>query len=415
MVPPEGGATSIRYRPVDSARKEIRLIELQPATTNDINERAVCRIVHERISEASDFIGLSTLYGDIAASETILLNGSVINIPANVAQALRHVRAVFLSPLAPSSDLEQGDLCPPPSPHEQERAAQTTDAPSSPLPPSVPSSPTPLLSRLPQAAHAAALPPQPLAPAKAPRWFLSLLKNFRHRRWETLRTGKMPPVRVWVELLCIDRRSEVELSERRLHMARAYGQAKMVVGWLGLKDSTSDLAIDIVRAWDKCMPATFGEPGDREAHPQDYGPHLQWMGPVAHLSKLPQGVTDPREVPSYVAINNFLNRPYFVSAWILEDMALARFPAFLLGDDIVSWMQVLRLNRVNEEIRDHGAEMFPDELRPLLEYLPLGSVYAFLRDFDMRQRQESTAAVVLSTTSSRGSYSVPGSQSRGRW
>ncbi|KAL7905535.1 hypothetical protein GGI35DRAFT_461029 [Trichoderma velutinum] len=227
--------------------------------------------------------------------------------------------------------------------------------------------------------------------------------------------GGTPPLRIWLDLLCINGRDTREESERRAHMARAYRHAKMVVGWLGLKSPTSDLAIEIIKAWDKCMPITFGEPGDREAHPNDYAPVMQWMGPVAHLSNIPEGITDPREVPSYKAISEFLNRPYFRNAWILDDMGQARFPAFLLGDDIVSWMQILRLNRVNEDIKDHGADMFPDELRPLLEYLPLGSVYAFLKEFDNRQRQDGITPAMLTTTSSvRSSSSMTGMRTKSR-
>lgn len=191
-------------------------------------------------------------------------------------------------------------------------------------------------------------------------------------------------------------------------MARAYRHARTVVGWLGTHDGTSNLAIDIIRAWDDCMPASFGEPGDREAHPEDYAPNLQWMGPVAHLSNIPEGITDPREVPSYKAISAFLNRPYFRNTWMLEDMALARFPAFLLGDDIVSWRQILRLNRVNEDIRDHGADMFPDELRPLLEYMPLGSVYTFLKEFDLRRKEEGHSAIMTPAASLRSQTSAAG-------
>ncbi|RFU81527.1 hypothetical protein TARUN_686 [Trichoderma arundinaceum] len=375
MAPPEA-ATSIRYRPLDRSGSEVRLLELQPATTNDINERVVCRLVHEKLSDTSDFIGLSALYGDITVTETIVLNGASITIPVHLAQALRYMRAVFLAASLPTPDVSTTDL-------------QGTAPTHHPLP-------TP--------------------PKKAPGWLRSLLKNVRHMLAEqgASRAGT-PPLRIWLDLLCINPRDTREESERRAHMARAYRHAKMVVGWLGLKDSTSDLAIDIIKAWDKCMPLTFGEPGDREAHPENYAPIMQWMGPVAHLSDIPEGITDPREVPSYKAIFSFLNRPYFRNAWILDDMSKARFPAFLLGDDIVSWMQVLRLNRVNEEIKDHGAAMFPDELRPLLEYLPLGSVYAFLKDFDLRQRQEGGLPAMLTTTSSvRSSSSMTGMRTRSR-
>ena len=377
MEPPEG-ITLIRYLPLDASRNEVRLLELQPASANDINERIVCRLVHERLSDSSEFIGLSALYGDLSATEPILLNGAKFTIPANLAQALRYVRAVFLTPSPATPNSPIADL----------QGQTRTETPPPP-------------------------PPPPPLPKKAPNWLRSLLKSVRSILADPSKPGSLrggtPPLRIWLDSLCINKRDAREESERRSHMARAYRHAKMVVGWLGPKDSTSDLAIDIIRSWDKCMPASFGDPGDREAHPENYAPVLQWMGPVAHLSNIPEGITDPREVPSYKAISQFLNRPYFRNAWILDDMAMARFPAFLLGDDIVSWMQVLRLIRINEDIKDHGAEMFPDELRPLLEYMPLGTVYTFLKDFDMRQRLEGNTPVVLSATSSlRSSGSMTG-------
>ncbi|KAL7789142.1 hypothetical protein V8C37DRAFT_218765 [Trichoderma ceciliae] len=376
MAPPEA-ASSIRYRPLDRSGSEVRLLEMQPPTTNDVNERVVCRLVHEKLSDRSDFIGLSALYGDITVTETILLNGVSITIPAHLAQALRYMRVVFLAASLPTPDVSTTDLQGP--------------------------APTPQ--------------PLPTPPKRTPGWLRSLLKNVRHMLAEPgAPRGGSPPLRIWLDLLCINGRDTREEAERRSHMARAYHHAKMVVGWLGLKDSSSDLAIEIIKAWDKCMPITFGEPGDRELHPENYAPIMQWMGPVAHLSNIPEGITDPREVPSYKAISAFLNRPYFRNAWILDDMSKARFPAFLLGDDIVSWMQILRLNRVNEDIKDHGADMFPDELRPLLEYMPLGSVYAFLKEFDNRQRQEGiTPAMLMTTTSSvRSSSSMTGMRTRSR-
>lgn len=368
-VMPLEGASLIRYRSLDQTQNEIRLLELQPTPTNDINERIVCRLVHEKLTDSSEFIGLSTLYGDIAVHEPIILNGSRIAIPVQVAEALRYVRAVFLASSSP------------PTPAS---STATLEEPCRDEPPR-------------------RQPPPP--PKKPPSWLRSLLRNVRQALAEPPKSRNgPPPLRIWLDLLCVNRRDQREEAERRSHMALAYRHANMVVGWLGTRDSTSDLAIHIIRAWDKCMPVSFGEPGDREAHPENYAPILQWMGPVAHLSDIPEGITDPREVPSYKAVSGFLNRPYFRNAWILEDMAMARFPTFLLGDDIVNWMQVLRLNRVNEDIKDHGAEMFPDELRPLLEYMPLGSVYTFLKEFDTRQRMEgNTPAMRLTSSSARSS------------
>lgn len=372
MAPPIG---AIRYRPLDRAGNEIRLLELQPATTNDINERVVCRLVHERLTDSTEFIGLSTLVGDIATTEQVTINGASVCVTEHIAQALRHVRAVFLPTAAPTPSSSATDLSQSQSQSQREKARSE--------------------------------PPQ--VPKKAPGWLKTLLKGVRHIFADPGASRGPPPLRIWLDLVCINSRDGREENERRSHMAQAYRQAKMVVGWLGMKDETSDLAIEIIRAWDKCMPAEFGEPGDREAHPENYAPTLQWMGPVAHLSDIPEGVTDPREVPSYRAISGFLNRPYFRNTWILDDMSMARFPAFLLADDIVNWMQILRLNRVNEDIKDHGAEQFPDELRSLLDYMPLGSVYTFLKEFDGRRRLDANAPAMLTIASSvRSSSSMTG-------
>ncbi|KAF5660765.1 heterokaryon incompatibility protein [Fusarium denticulatum] len=334
MAPPSDGLSSIHYRPLDLAAREVRILELQPSPNNDINDRIVCRLVHEKLCDAPDFIGLSALYGDITKTEPILLNGQRVAIPSDLAEAIRYTREVFLGPRAQSvitnASSSRVDL-------ETERTISNHQPEPSP-------------------------PPSPTK--KPPGWLRSFLRKLVDPG--SARCDK-PPLRIWIDLLCINRRDRKEEAERRAHMARAYREAKLVVGWLGTKDATSDLAIEIIRAWDKCMPANFGEPGDREANPANYAPILQWMGPVAHLSDIPEGITDPTEVPSYKAISGFLNRPYFRNTWILDDIAQAQFPTFMVGDGIVSWMQILRLNRVNEDIKDHGAEMFPSELRPLLE------------------------------------------------
>lgn len=396
------GPSSIRYRPLHRAGNEVRLLELQRAATNDVNERVVCRLVHEKLidsssaasttsaastssvgaaaSPPSDFIALSTLLGDMTVTETVQINGSRVALPGNVVEALRFMRTVFLAPSPPTPSSSTADF------HQTQSESSSTHYQPAPAP-----------------------PPASATPKKTPGWLRSLFKNVRSILAEPPESGGSgsgsrggnPPLRIWIDLLCINRRDAREEAEKRSHMAKAYRSARMVVGWLGPKDDTSDLAIDIIRQWNACMPATFGEPGDREVHPDDYAPVMQWMGPVAHLSDIPPGITDPRDVPSYKAISGFLDRPYFRNAWILEDMAMARFPAFLLGDDIISWMEVLRLNRVNEDIKDNGAAMFPDELRHLLEYMPLGSVHAFLQEFEMRQRQHGiTPAMLLAGTGS---------------
>ncbi|KAG6007116.1 hypothetical protein E4U21_006300 [Claviceps maximensis] len=378
MAPSDSGsATSIRYRPLNRNRNEIRLLEIQPPLTDDIKERLACRIIHERLDEEPQFAGLSALYGAVTETECIQINGARIAVPANVAEAMRHVRAVFLGRRDDQTSQSQGQT-----------QGQTQS-------PNLGSTGTVSSTKSPQSKSRS---------DKIPGWLRSLLSNAKQMLVDpsasNSRGNSSPPLRIWLDLLCINRRDVKEEAERRSAMVRAYRHAQMVIGWLGPADDTSGLAIEIIRAWDSCMPANFGEPGDREAHPENYAPIMQWMGPVAHLSDIPEGITDPREVPSYKAISTFLNRPYFRNAWILDDMALSRFPTFLVADEIVSWKQILRLNRVNEDIKDHGAEMFPDELRHLLEYMPLNSVCTFLKEFEKHQKEDNHVPAMLSQTSS---------------
>lgn len=339
-----GYPSSIQYRSLNPRGDEIRLLELRSPLTGDIDEPIVCHLVHKTIGESLGYIALSSLYGDMSITEHIQIDSAPVAIPLQVSQALRYVRAVFLAQGPPKST----SLC-----FQSQKCSE-------------------LSSSKPQ--------------KKTPRGLLSLMKQIRDTFAESTSRSSTPSLYVWLGLLSINPRDACEMSQKLSHVTRAYRNAALAVGWLGTKDQTSDLAIEIIRAWDRCIPESFGEPKDREAHPEHYAPVLSWMRPVAHLSEIPQGITDPREVPSYKAISQFLNRPFFHNAWLLDEMSLARSPVFLLGDDIVSWMQVLRLNRVNEDIGDQGADMFPDELRHLLQYMPLGSVFTFLKDFDRRQK-----------------------------
>ncbi|KAI1849028.1 hypothetical protein JX265_013678 [Neoarthrinium moseri] len=138
------------------------------------------------------------------------------------------------------------------------------------------------------------------------------------------------------------------------------------------------------------MPANFGDPEDRRQHPENYAPGYRWMADMKWMWDSPGDTTDPTQFPSFVAIKRFLGRAYMQHGWILEEIAMATFPAFLIGDEIVSWMEVLRLNRNNEELIDNGAKLFPEEYRSLIHCMPLGTIYTLLKEFDRRQKLASS-------------------------
>lgn len=69
--------------------------------------------------------------------------------------------------------------------------------------------------------------------------------------------------------------------------------------------------------------------------------------------------------------------------------ALARYPTFMIGDSIVSWLQVLRLNKLLEEFKNHESDVCPAYARAAIyDDLPLGTVHELLDEFDRRTHEE---------------------------
>lgn len=373
----------IPFHPLKSSKSEIRLLEIHPAR-DAVDDTIVCRLVNVALTEDLEFIGLSALLGDSTVTEDIRINHRRIAVPSNLGQALRHVRAVFL-PSTPAI-----------VPRSSHSSAETQDQE------------TQLIGT--QEAHATNPPAKP-----APRWLVSLMRGVRSilpdPRQQTRSFGP-EPLRLWTDSLCINSRDPHELSHRRETVTMAYGSAKMVVGWLGLKDESSDMVLGTIHTIDAAMPRRFGTAEDRVQHPEHYAPHYSWMKDMMQLWTLPPAIQRLEEWPTYVAMHAFMSRPYFQREWILNEIATAKFPAFLLGDSIVSWKQVVRMNRATEELADNGASVFPEEFRKALNFFPLSTVYTLLVELEKRETSEGDADDQISSTAS--TRSVPWSSTLSR-
>ncbi|KAK7957712.1 hypothetical protein PG988_012560 [Apiospora saccharicola] len=359
---------------LDLSKNQIRMVELQPAP--DIGDRVVCRLVNLTLTDKLEFVALSSLLGDAPiTTEFVTVNDRAIRIPTTIEQALRHVRAVFLP------------------------AVSLNDCSSSPTDDST----THISIRSNGSGSGSGsgsgngngngndnyreawekLPPTPkrertLPPArKPPGWLVQMLKNVRSilpdpsKSRKDRDAPKQTPntLYVWIDALCVNRNSAAESSGLLCHMGAVYRQAKMVIGWLGLKGPDTDLGVE---GWMKQLEPVWGETVNS---------------------------------PYYPGIYDMLSRPYFNRNWILDELALARYPAFLIGDRILSWNQVLAANRIAEEIRDHESDVCPPEMKHLMHEWPLGTVYTLLREHEKRQRLERqqpgySKTPSLSTTSS---------------
>lgn len=327
---------------IDPSRPEIRLLEVRPAQS--IHDVISARLVNLPLTPDLDFIGVSALYGDPDDTEPIKIDGKRMSVPANLGMALRHARAVFWpSQTGPGTAESKGTTA-------EEKGSRG---------------------------------PEPIR--KKPHWLRQLLRSFGlpSDGDQSRRQSQATTLRIWIDALCVNERDAREHEDQHALMATAYRHARTVVGWLGPKDETSDLAVQIIRDVDNAVPANFGSPEDKQLHPEHYAPHHVWVKEIQYLWQVPEDATDLRDGDNWIAMSRFLNRQYFQRDWILSEIAMASFPTFLIGSEIVSWNEVLRWNRCNEELSDTGAGQFPEKYRTeIVSYLPMSTVYTMLKAFE---------------------------------
>lgn len=304
--------SSIPYKRLDPLNQEIRLLELSPACSLD--DKVKCRLRTVRFSDDLEFIAISSLYGEQSDPEVIFINGRPISIPSHLAQALRHVRAVFF-----------------PSPDRRPRTRSGTSSEVN----------------------------------KNRRWLQQLMWHMS----AALPAGAgqaRAPLRIWLDLICVNQRDEQETARQRGLTRQVYGAAQIVVGWLGLKGRHTDAAMAGFNLLDEHMPRNWGDPTDRALHPENYAPGHEWVKKVVHTWDDGVGEGGPaarrRGMQHWLGYRDLMGRQYFQRRWLLEEISAAQFPTFLIGDTIVPWTLLLRMARIMEEFKYSDSNVFPKVL-----------------------------------------------------
>ncbi|KAL2882925.1 hypothetical protein SGCOL_001615 [Colletotrichum sp. CLE4] len=339
---------SIQYRRLDPSRREIRLLEVQSA--RNLSDPVECRLVTVRLTDelSREYIALSSLYGDASETDKIFVNGHQVTITAHLSQALKQVRAVFYPTIS--------------------QRFQRTPA---------------------------------RRPHGAPRWLRQLFGLSSSRQSD----NEPRSLRVWCDFLCVNQRDDLEKSKQRSDMQNIYRNAELVVGWLGDKTEYTDEAMACLARIEDAMPPHWGDPGDREKHPDDYAPTHKWTEQITALWEPGPNGEIPFMLPHWIGCNDFMGRSYFQRRWILEELAMARFPTFLIGETIVTWKQVLRLNRMMEEFKYQPSNIFPAYLSAMIADLPLETAHKLLDEFAKREALEE-AKILKETGSSRATSST---------
>jgi hypothetical protein len=86
---------TIKYRPLDPSKREIRLIELFPRATNTSTQRERaprCNLIHVSLDDKPVYVALSYTWGDPQDTEIITVGESSVSVTRNLHSALKHLQ-----------------------------------------------------------------------------------------------------------------------------------------------------------------------------------------------------------------------------------------------------------------------------------------------------------------------------------
>lgn len=242
---------SIRYKKLTDLEHQVRVLEIQPS--RNLEDVIVSRLITVSLRKPSiEIIGLSSLIGDAEITEIIYIDGKPTKTTAHRGQALRHMREVFLS-----------------------------------------------------------ASPQPRGSSSSQVRRNSNHRSFLPQRLLHLLGVPEPKLYVWSDAFCINQREDAETNHYKDTMKMVYQSAKVVLGWLGPKSDSTDLGLTVIAQIDDCMPRFWGDPGDKDLHPENYTPTHEWATKIQDLWRDAEDGTPSFMLPHWVGANDFMYRPFF--------------------------------------------------------------------------------------------------------
>ena len=91
MSDPASSPTSFPHKPLDTARREIRLVCIAPASHDT---PIVCNLIQTSLDDDCQYLALSYVWGDPSRTLPIQLDGQTFHVTENLEAALRHLRLI---------------------------------------------------------------------------------------------------------------------------------------------------------------------------------------------------------------------------------------------------------------------------------------------------------------------------------
>lgn len=140
------------------------------------------------------------------------------------------------------------------------------------------------------------------------------------------------PRHFWVDAICMDQTSGVEKNQQVPMMSKIYSEAKNVCIWLGDRDETSPLA-------------------------------MQLLPKIRNIHKFEQNVKNYTNCEEWDALLQLMGRPWFTRRWVVQEIALARRASIHCGSEEVPWShfsEAIALfqaaaDEVNQKFRENKA------------------------------------------------------------
>ncbi|KAK4212991.1 heterokaryon incompatibility protein 6, OR allele, partial [Rhypophila decipiens] len=133
-------------------------------------------------------------------------------------------------------------------------------------------------------------------------------------------------VPLWIDQLCINQADKAEKAVQVAMMDRVYSRARSVISWLGEGGSNVDKAARLLQRLAGISQSVVTRPGFDVAKFVADIPSAEWL-----------------------ALGEFLARPYFKRVWIVQEIAMAQHLVVLCGKHAINWDDLVHCSVILEE------------------------------------------------------------------